>query len=109
MALEFAHVGDIGVAFNFTFTEKDGTTPVNLTGATTIEAKVSKPGDKAGKTWTLTATDAPNGKAQFITVAAGDLDVAGKWRAMGYAVDSGGADTHFTEDLFQIFPVLAGA
>ena len=43
MADEFAHVGDIGVKFEFTFFEKDGVTPVDLTGGT-VTMKVEKRG-----------------------------------------------------------------
>lgn len=106
MAKEFAHVGDIGVQFEFTFYEKDGTTPVNLTGATTIEVKIEKKGG-SGATWTLSVTDAANGVAEFITSMASDLDIAGIWQAMGHVV-VGGTNMHFKKDTFEILPVLSG-
>lgn len=106
MAREFAHVGDIGVAFVFTFYEKDGITPVDLTAATTVEAKVEKRGG-AGTTWTLTVTDAPNGEAQYVTSTAGDLDIAGVWTVQGHVVVSG-TNMHFKKDTFDVLPVLAG-
>jgi hypothetical protein len=107
MADEFAHVGDIGVKFEFTFYEKDGTTPVNLTGATTVEAKIEKRGG-AGDTWTLTVDDAPNGVASFTTTVAGDLDVKGIWQVQGHVVVSG-TDMHFKKDQFTVLAVLPGS
>lgn len=107
MATEQVHVGDIGVQFLFTFYEKDGVTKVNLTGATTVEAKIEKRGG-AGTTWTLSVTDAVNGVAEFVTVSNTDLDVAGIWQAMGHVVN-GGTDIHYKKATFEVLPVLAGA
>lgn len=106
MADEFAHVGDIGVKFQFTFYEKDGTTPVNISGAT-VTVKVEKRGG-AGTTWTIAIDDGPNGVGSFTTTLATDLDIAGKWIVMGHVV-VGGKDTHFKKDTFEVLPVLSGA
>lgn len=106
MANEFAHVGDIGVKFEFTFYEKDGTTPVDLDGKT-VTMKVEKRGG-AGTTWTINIDDGPNGVGSFTTTLVSDLDVPGKWILMG-RVAGGGKDTHFKRDTFDVLPVLAGA
>lgn len=107
MADEFAHVGDIGVEFEFTFYEKDGVTPVDLAGATTIEAKIEKRGG-SGTTWTLGIVNAPLGIANFITTQGSDLDIAGIWSSQGRVVN-GGKDTHFKKDTFNVLSVLSGA
>ena len=104
----FAHVGDIGVVFSFTLTEKDGVTPFDLTGNTTLEAKVLTR-DGTEKTWTLTPSGTPtDGTATFTTTLVTDLDSDGQWTLQAH-VAKPGVDVHFVRSTFNVYAVLAVA
>lgn len=82
------HVGDIGTAIEFTFTDEDDAV-IDLAAASTLEATLHKP-DGATVTKTLALkTDGSDGIARYLTLA-GDFDQAGPWRAQGYVVTAAG-------------------
>jgi len=75
MAAGEIHVGDVGTVFTYTF--KDGTTVVDLTGSTAYVVW-TKP-DGVAATHTLTVSSPTTGVGTYTTVG-GDLDQAGTWQ-----------------------------
>ena len=87
MAADEIHVGDIGTSFERTI--KDGSTVVDVSGATTKEIKIKASG---GSTKTFAAsfkTDGIDGVITYVTVA-DDLDVKGLWEIQAHVVLSSG-------------------
>lgn len=77
------HYNDIGTIFRGTI--QDGSSVVDISGATTIQMLFNPPG---GATRTKTATltgDGTDGKMQYTTVD-GDLNVLGVWQWQGQVV-----------------------
>lgn len=90
MAANEIHKDDIGTVF--TVTVKDGTTAINISGATTTSSKLiifQKPsGDKLEKDGTF-VTDGSDGQMKYTTIA-GDLDEIGDWDIQAKVVLSSG-------------------
>lgn len=88
MAIEEIHVGDIGTVFKIVF--KDGTSIVNISGATTKNIIFCKPdGTKDTKAGTFT-TDGTDGILEYTTVS-GDLNIKGIWKIQGFITTSDGS------------------
>ncbi len=83
------HIGDIGTIFTVTIKDEDGTV-VDVSTDSTQEIICAKPnGDTVTQTSSFT-TDGTDGKIQFTTTAAGDLDKKGKWHLQGKVVITAG-------------------
>ena len=112
MAKDEVHMGDIGTIFRRTL--QDGTTAVDISGATTIQIHFWKPKWKhpvkktlypeevVKKTATLTSGGA-DGKMQYTTVS-GDLDRPGKWRLQCYIVDGSSNEWYSDWQEFTVHP-----
>jgi hypothetical protein len=88
LATEEIHVGDIGTVFKITF--KDGTSIIDISGATTKNIIFCKPdGTKATKAGTFT-TDGTDGILQYTTVT-GDLNIQGVWKIQGFITTTSGS------------------
>lgn len=87
MAQDEIHVGDIGTSFVATI--QDGTSVIDISGATTIELIFEDP---AGTSFTKTAsfvTDGTDGKMEYVTVSDDDIiDAEGFWKIQGHVVFS---------------------
>ena len=78
---EEVHVGDIGTIFRATM--YDGSTVLDISGASTLQLIFAKPdGTTLTKTAVLT-NDGTDGIMEYITVD-GDLDTKGDWKIQGY-------------------------
>lgn len=87
MSANEIHVGDIGTRITLTF--KDGTSVVDISGASTKQVWIADPdGNVAKKTGTFT-TDGTDGKIYYDLVA-NDIDAAGNWSVQGYIVTASG-------------------
>lgn len=83
MASDEIHVNDIGTVFRGTV--QDGTSVVDISGATTIQI-LFKPSGAATRTKTAVLTgDGTDGQMQYTTVD-GDLNVDGVWEWQGQVV-----------------------
>ncbi len=103
MAVAEIHEADIGTILRFTI--KDGTVILDISGATTKDILLEKPGPtvvtKAGAFF----TDGTDGILQYTTIAA-DLNIVGLWRAqVSLVLPSGSWKTSFTE--FRVHKNLA--
>jgi hypothetical protein len=73
------HVGDVGTVIRLTVTEKDGTTPINVSTASVKTFYFRKPdGTKFNRPAEFN-TDGADGKLKYTTVD-GDIDVTGHCR-----------------------------
>lgn len=99
MAANEIHVGDIGTAFIGTVKDAGGNI-IDLSGASTLTITFEKPdASTTAKTGSL-VTDGTDGKMQYATAAASDLDQSGQWRWQGRVVLAGGTwhtDIHVFE------------
>ena len=87
MAADEVHVGDIGTTITLTF--KDGTSVVDISGASTKTIKLQDPaGNTASNAGSFT-TDGTDGKLYY-DLQANDVDEAGIWYVQGYVVLAGG-------------------
>lgn len=85
MAADEIHVQDIGTQFKVTI--KDGTSVVDVSGASTLQLIFQKPsGTNVTKTASL-FTDGTDGIIMYNSES-GVLDEAGIWKMQGYIVDS---------------------
>jgi len=85
--LEEIHLNDIGTVFRATL--YDGSTIVDVSGATTLELVFGKPdGTSSAKTATFT-DDGVDGQIQY-TVVDGDLDQLGDWKIQAHIILLGG-------------------
>lgn len=83
------HVGDEGTELIFTF--KDGSTDaaVDISAASTLKATFRRPDGSRFTVDLEPVSDGVDGRARYSTQA-GDLSVAGSWRAQGYVVNANG-------------------
>ena len=95
MAIPEIHVGNIGTSFRL-FIVDQANAIVDLTGFTTIEIRFRKP-DRTTVVIVAAALFGPatDGVIEFVTIVAGDLDVAGGWKHQGRVVIPSG--TFWTE------------
>ena len=87
MAADEVHLNDIGTSFERTI--KDGSTVVDVSGATTKEIKLKGPGQTTKTKTAGFKTDGTDGIITYITVA-DDLDVKGLWEIQAHVVLSTG-------------------
>lgn len=79
-------VGVIGLVITLTITEDDAA--VNISSATTKRIHIRKPdGEVLQKTAAFTTTGS-DGKLTYTTIA-GDIDLAGEYKAQAYVIMSG--------------------
>lgn len=90
MSVPVIQLGAIGVVFVFTVRDQSGAI-VNLSTATTLDAKFRAGPKGATKTFGgVLTTDGTDGKFQYVTAAASDLDVAHEcWQRQGDVVVPG--------------------
>jgi hypothetical protein len=89
MAQDEIHIQDIGTVL--TTTLKDGTSTVDISGATTKQIILGKPdGTSSIKTGSFT-TDGTDGSMYYTTIS-GDLNQIGWWKIQGYIVSSAGSE-----------------
>lgn len=103
MAANEIHVGDIGTVFLGTV--MDGSSVVDVSGATTKQLFFKKPDDTVLTKTAAFTTDGSDGKIQYASIAA-DLDIAGWWNWQGKLILPGGTwrtDVH----RFQVHVNLA--
>lgn len=101
MTLEEIHKDDIGT--EFLLTVKDGTLPVDISSATTIEILFQKPGTPAVILTKVAAfkTTGVDGKITYTTLA-GDLDTVGLWRYQAHVIFSG-KDMKSSKNTFHVY------
>jgi hypothetical protein len=86
MTVQVAQKGDIGTAIRLTITKQSDGTVLDISTASTKQIILRSPAGKV-KTFTATlVTDGTDGKMEYITAAAADLDEAGKWDVQGRVV-----------------------
>jgi hypothetical protein len=78
------HVGDIGTIFRLTI--MDGTSVVDISGATTMEIIFKKPSASVVTETASFTTDGTDGQMEWATGVVGDLDEAGSWEWQGRIV-----------------------
>lgn len=99
------HVGDVGTVIRLTVTEKDGTTPIDVSGASVKTFYFRKPdGTKISKPAEFN-TDGVDGKLKYATVD-GDIDMTGRWQVEAY-VEIGTAKYYSTVTTFIVHKNLA--
>ena len=99
------HVGDVGTVIRLTVTEKDGTTPINVSTATDKTFYFRKPdGTKFNRPAEFN-TDGADGKLKYTTVD-GDIDMARTWQVQAY-VEIGAAKYYSAKTTFTVQSNLA--
>jgi hypothetical protein len=99
MAVDEIHIHDIGTLLLTTI--KDGTSVVDISGATTRQIILGKPdGTALTKSGTFT-TDGTDGKLQYTTVS-GDLNAIGWWKIQAYIVTSTGGEFRSDIENFEV-------
>jgi hypothetical protein len=78
------HVGDIGSVIELTITDQDGNA-VDISGATTKEIHLEKPGNVDVAKDGVFKTDGTDGVLKYTTIA-GDLSATGLLKAQAYVV-----------------------
>jgi hypothetical protein len=73
-----AHEGDIGIKFVVTIV--DGTTPVNLVGATSMFILFKKPDNTWVQHTAAFVTDGSDGQIYYTTSSSADLNASGVWQ-----------------------------
>lgn len=102
MAANEIHLNDIGTVFEITI--QDGTSAIDVSGATTKQI-IFQPPTGAKKTKTaLNKTDGTDGIIKYTTVA-DDLDATGLWKYQAYVVLSGGTWSSSVLE-FRVYPNL---
>jgi len=86
--VEEIHVGDIGTIFRVTL--MDGSSVLDVSGATTLEIIFKKPNNSNLTKTAILTGDGTDGIVQYTTVI-GDLDSAGKWAMQANVVLSAGS------------------
>jgi len=97
MSKDEIHVGDIGTTFRRTV--QDGTTAVDISGATVLQIHFRKPHwrnpitqnvvpEEVVKKTAVLTSGGTDGILEYVTIAA-DLDRPGKWHLQVYIVDTG--------------------
>ncbi len=105
MAADELHVGDTPT---LTFTVYDGTTAVNLSGATTKTLYMEHPGGTV-TTHTLTfpsGSDGTDGQVEY-TCSTSDLSTAGVVKMQGYFAWADGSAWHTDLEKPVVYPNLA--
>ena len=88
MAANEIHQYDIGTIFEITL--MDGTSIVDISGATTMEITFQKPDGITNVIKTAVhTTDGTDGKLQYVTIL-DDLDIIGTWKKQAFVVLSTG-------------------
>lgn len=87
MSANEIHVGDVGTRITLTF--KDGTSVVDISGASTKQIWIADPSGNVAKETATFTTDGSDGKIYYDLVAL-DIDEAGDWQVQGYIVTAGG-------------------
>ena len=72
------HGGDIGYLFTVTITDDAGTA-LDISDATTLQLRFKSPSRTLKTLTAIFATDGTNGKIQYTTANATDLDMPGRW------------------------------
>lgn len=75
------HLGDVGTTFILIV--KDNGSPVDISGATSLEIYLRPVGGNYLQKPAVLTTDGYDGKMQYVTVA-GDLSVTGLWEIQGH-------------------------
>tara|TARA_R110002110_G_scaffold255061_2_gene470839 strand:+ start:1565 stop:1873 length:309 start_codon:yes stop_codon:yes gene_type:complete len=88
MAANEIHENDVGTKFLVTVT--DGTSAVNISGASTKQLIIKKPSGAKLTKATSFVTDGTDGKMQY-SIAADDLDEAGTYKLQGRVIISDGS------------------
>lgn len=97
---------DAGISVIITITEADGSTPVNLSLATSKTIYISKPNGSLVTGTASLVTDGTDGKIEYVT-SPGDLDLVGMYKVQAtYTV---GLNTkHTQKDCFIVSANVAG-
>lgn len=75
---------DLGTVLEVEAQNPDGSETIDLSTATVLQLKITKPGASSSVNWAATAKDGDSSLAQH-TVVAGDLDQAGVYSGQLYA------------------------
>lgn len=80
------HVGNVGVAFQTTFVDENGTA-IDISGASTKQIIASHPDRVTNVYWPGSfITNGVDGGLQYVTNSSGDLPIGGDWRFQGFAI-----------------------
>lgn len=100
--------GNIGTRFLVTVVDQDGAI-VNLAGATLKQIKLEKPKSTGNPRTTLVKTAAfppgesgVEGRIQWVTTAATDLDVLGDWLVQAYVEEGATSKFHTSKEPFEV-------
>jgi hypothetical protein len=99
LATEEIHVGDIGTVFEIVF--KDGTSTVDISGATVKNIIFCKPDDTTVTQAGTFTTDGTDGLLKYTTVT-GDLDIRGLWKIQGFITTTDGS-WYSSTGLFEVY------
>jgi len=84
MAAEEIHIGDIGTIFEVTL--MDDLVVVPIDNATTMEIIFVKPDKTKVVNTAVLSGDGLDGKMQYKTTTASDLDIKGNWKIQGRVI-----------------------
>lgn len=88
------HVGDLGVEITILLLDQNDA-PLTLDDATALSITLKPPKGGAKKTFIAEALgEDPDGRIQYTTASASDLDQAGHWEIQGHVTKFGGAILH---------------
>lgn len=88
MPLPDIHKNDVGVELVIEFVDEDDNI-INISGATTKQILLRKPGAASVTKTGVFDTDGTDGLLKYVTTKSGsvyDLDKAGEWQIQGYVV-----------------------
>lgn len=99
--VEEVHIGDIGTAIILEILERGAALEIPADAVMKIWAL--KPDKETSVEWNATLhTDGTDGKIQYITTQASDLDMVGSWRVQGH-VEFGGGKWSSSIGALQVF------
>jgi hypothetical protein len=81
--------GSIGVKIQIQFVDDAGT-PINVSSGLTKRIYYRKPDGSTGYWAAAFTTDGTDGKVEYTTVSANDIDVINQWGLQGYYTTAGG-------------------
>jgi len=100
MSANEIHVGDIGTRVTLTF--KDGTSAVDISGASTKQVWFRSPSGTAVKLSGVFTTDGSDGKLYFDSVTNTFSEAGEGWEVQGYVVTATGT-WHSDKTTFRVY------
>lgn len=94
----------IGWTYRVTIKRKDTNAVLDISGASAKVFKWVAPNGDVDEHTAAFTTDGTDGKLEFVTTVAGDLDQVGGWKSFAHITDAGGTGyTGYTqEDQFNV-------